>query len=146
MHAKDTLTGKDQSITIAPGSGLTEEEIQNMVTDAEKYSAQDCERKAALEAANHANSVVEDKKEVFKEFADRLDKAEADQIREKLGSLRECVAKCQFSESTATVDDIKQRIKELQTANVGLLGRMNSASPSAIKNPPRQGYEGEKRV
>merc|ERR1712058_154155 len=54
VHAKDKSTNKDQSITIASGSGLSDSEIQNMVDDAEKYGAQDKERKDAIEAANRA--------------------------------------------------------------------------------------------
>merc|ERR1711981_971263 len=49
VHAKDKSTNKDQSITIASGSGLSDNEIEDMVKDAEKYQAQDKERKDAIE-------------------------------------------------------------------------------------------------
>lgn len=116
VHAKDTLTGKNQSMTITPGSGLTEEEIQNMVADAEIYATQDRELKASIGVANTAESVMNDTEKALKEFVDRLDKAEVDQIREKVPSLREFIAKCQSGESSATADDIKQRTNEFQTA------------------------------
>ncbi|KAG9623152.1 hypothetical protein KCU64_g20436, partial [Aureobasidium melanogenum] len=60
VHASDKSTGKDQSITIASGSGLSDSEIESMVNDAEKYGAADKERKAAIEAANKADSVLND--------------------------------------------------------------------------------------
>src|SRR6266516_3190556 len=95
VHAKDKSTNKDQSITIASGSGLSESEIENMVNDAEKYGQQDKERKAAIEAANRADSVLNDTEKALKEFEDKLDKAEADSIKEKIATLREFVAKNQ---------------------------------------------------
>merc|ERR1712048_911211 len=66
VHAKDKSTNKDQSITIASGSGLSDAEIQSMVQDAEKYGAQDQERKAAIEAANRADSVLNDTEKALK--------------------------------------------------------------------------------
>ncbi|KAL1996398.1 hypothetical protein VTN49DRAFT_163 [Thermomyces lanuginosus] len=148
VHAKDKSTGKDQSITIASGSGLTEEEIQNMVADAEKYGAQDRERKAAIEAANRADSVVNDTEKALKEFEDRLDKAEADQIREKIASLREFVAKSQSGESTATADEIKAKTDELQTASLSLFDKMHKAraEESQQSSQAGEGSEGEKKA
>ena len=148
VHAKDKSTGKDQSITIASGSGLTEEEIQSMVEDAEKYGAQDRERKAAIEAANRADSVVNDTEKALKEFEDRLDKAEADQIREKIASLREFVAKSQSGESTATADEIKAKTDELQTASLSLFDKMHKAraEESQQSSQAGEGSEGEKKA
>src|SRR5438270_582864 len=60
VHAKDKSTNKDQSITIASGSGLSDSEIEQMVQDSEKYAEQDKERKSAIEAANRADSVLND--------------------------------------------------------------------------------------
>ena len=127
VAAKDKSTGKDQSITIASGSGLSDAEIQSMVDDAEKYGAQDKERKAAIEAANRADSVLNDTEKALKEFEDRLDKTEADQIREKIDSLREFVAKSQAGEENTSADELKQKTDELQTSSLTLFDKMHKA-------------------
>jgi molecular chaperone DnaK len=127
VHAKDKSTNKDQSITIASGSGLSDSEIQGMVDDAEKYADADKERKSAIEAANRADSVVNDTEKALKEFEDKLDKAEADQIREKITSLREFIAKNQSGEGTATAEEMKQKTDELQTASLTLFDKMHRA-------------------
>ncbi|KAI7031067.1 Heat shock 70 kDa, partial [Hortaea werneckii] len=67
VHAKDKSTNKDQSITIASGSGLSDNEIEDMVKDSEKYAEADKERKQAIEAANRADSVVNDTEKALKE-------------------------------------------------------------------------------
>lgn len=127
VHAKDKSTNKDQSITIASGSGLSDQEIQGMVDDAERYSEQDKERKTAIESANRADSVVNDTEKALKEFEEKLDKAEADQIREKITSLRELVAKAQSGEGSVTGQELKEKTDELQTASLTLFDKMHKA-------------------
>merc|ERR1711939_541146 len=139
VHAKDKSTNKDQSITIASGSGLSDSEIQNMVDDAEKYGAQDKERKAAIEAANRADSVLNDTEKALKEFEDKLDKAEADNIREKIASLREYVAKNQTGEGTATAEEMKAKIDELQASALTLFDKMHKAREEQQQQQPPSG-------
>lgn len=142
VHAKDKSTNKDQSITIASGSGLSDNEIQNMVNDAEKYADADKERKGAIESANRADSVVNDTEKALKEFEDKLDKAEADQIREKIASLREFIAKNQTGEGTATSEEIKQKTDELQTASLTLFDKMHRArNEQASEGQQQQGEQ-----
>ncbi|KAJ5172569.1 heat shock protein SSC1 mitochondrial precursor [Penicillium capsulatum] len=127
VGAKDKSTNKDQSITIASGSGLSDAEIQSMVDDAEKYGEQDKERKSAIEAANRADSVLNDTEKALKDFEERLDKAEAETIREKINTLREFVAKNQSGEGTATAEELKAKTDELQTASLSLFDKMHKA-------------------
>lgn len=135
VHAKDKSTNKDQSITIASGSGLSDSEIENMVNDAEKYAAADKDRKAAIEAANRADSVVNDTDKALKEFEDRIDKTEADKIRETINGLREFIATNQTGEGTATAEEIKAKTDELQTASLTLFDKMHRARQEAGEQP-----------
>ena len=152
VHAKDKSTNKDQSITIASGSGLSKSEIENMVEDAEKHGAQDRERKESIEAANRADSVLNDTEKALKEFENRLDQTEANQIREKITSLRETVAKSQSGELTITAEELKQKTDELQTASLTLFDKMHRArqeessqQSSQTGSTSQQGEEGEKK-
>ncbi|KAL0261711.1 Hsp70 ATPase ssc1 [Diplodia seriata] len=146
VHAKDKSTNKDQSITIASGSGLSDNEIENMVQDAERYQEQDKERKAAIEAANRADSVLNDTEKALKEFEDRLDKTEAGKIREKIDSLREFVSKSQAGEGTATAQDLKEKTDELQSASLSLFDQMHKArSEQQGEQQQQQQGEGEKK-
>lgn len=135
VHAKDKSTNKDQSITIASGSGLSDSEIQGMVDDAEKYGEQDKERKAAIEAANRADSVLNDTEKALREHADKLDKTEVDQIKEKIEKLREFVAKNQTGEGTATAAELKEKTDELQMASLTLFDKMHKARAEEQKAP-----------
>lgn len=144
VSAKDKSTNKDQSITIASGSGLSDSEIENMVSDAEKYGAADKERKSAIEAANRADSVLNDTEKALKEFEDKLDKTEADAIKEKITALREYVAKNQTGEGTATAEEMKAKIDELQTTALTLFDKMHKArSDDSNQQSPPPGGEGQ---
>lgn len=127
VHAKDKSTNKDQSITIASGSGLSDSEIERMVQDSEKYAEQDKERKAVIETANRADSVLNDTEKALNEFTDKLDKAEADAIREKITSLRELITKSQAGEGNATSEEIKAKTDDLQMASLNLFDKMHKA-------------------
>jgi molecular chaperone DnaK len=142
VHAKDKSTGKDQSITIASGSGLSDAEINQMVEDSEKFAEQDKERKAAIESANRADSVLNDTEKALNEYADKLDKTEADAIKEKISSLREYVAKSQSGESTATAAEIKEKTDELQVASLNLFDKMHKARADGGEQTGSQNTEG----
>jgi molecular chaperone DnaK len=60
VSAKDKATGKDQSMTIASSSGLSNKEIEQMVADAEQFAESDKERRAVIEEVNKASSVCAD--------------------------------------------------------------------------------------
>ncbi|KAK5998486.1 Iron-sulfur cluster biogenesis chaperone [Cladobotryum mycophilum] len=147
VHAKDKSTNKDQSITIASGSGLSDNEIQQMVEDSEKYAETDKERKGAIEAGNRADSVLNDTERALNEFADKLDKTEADGIREKITALREYITKSQSGEITATATEIKEKTDELQVASLNLFDKMHKArnDQSSGEQQQQQSNEGEKK-
>ncbi|PNS21725.1 Heat shock protein [Sphaceloma murrayae] len=137
VHAKDKSTNKDQSITIASGSGLSDNEIQSMVDDAEKYADADKERKAAIETANRADSVANDTEKALKEFEEKLDKAEAEPIKQKIAELREIVAKSQSGEGNVTAEELKSKTDELQNASLTLFDKMHKARSESSQEPPQ---------
>jgi len=145
VHAKDKSTNKDQSITIASGSGLSDSEIERMVEDSEKYAEQDKERKAAIESANKADSILNDTEKALNEYADKLDKTEADGIREKIATLREFIAKSQSGEGTATAAEIKEKTDELQVASLNLFDKMHKARAEAGETSQESASEGDKK-
>ena len=146
VHAKDKSTNKDQSITIASGSGLSESEIQQMVEDSEKYAEQDKERKATIEAANKADSVLNDTEKALNEHSDKLDKTEADALRERINTLREFISKNQSGEGTATAAELKEKTDELQNASLNLFDKMHKAREAeANKSSEGSASEGEKK-
>jgi molecular chaperone DnaK len=147
VHAKDKSTNKDQSITIASGSGLSDNEIESMVQDAEKYAEQDKERKDSIETANRAESVINDTETALKEFEEKLNnKEEVEKIREHIANLREVIAKSQAGE-VVPATEIKEKVDALQNASLNLFDQMYKAKSADSQNqeqqqqPPSEGEE-----
>ncbi|RKF76853.1 Heat shock 70 kDa protein [Golovinomyces cichoracearum] len=153
VHAKDKASNKDQSITIASGSGLSDDEIQNMINDSERYAEQDKERRATIEAANRSDTIVNDTERSLSEHSEKLDKAEVEKIREKITSLREIITKSQAGEGSVSSQELTQKTEELQVASVSLFEKMHKASKesedsendSQAKPSENEGKDDEKK-
>jgi molecular chaperone DnaK len=84
VNAKDLGTGKEQSIKITASSGLSEEEIEKLVRDAEQHAEEDKRRKELIEARNQADSMIYSVEKNIKEFGDKVDSAEKTKIEEAI--------------------------------------------------------------
>ncbi|CCF32009.1 heat shock protein 70 [Colletotrichum higginsianum] len=116
-----------------------------MVEDSEKYAETDKERKGAIEAANRADSVLNDTERALNEYAEKLDKAEADGIREKIASLREYVSKSLAGEGNATAAEIKEKTDELQVASLNLFDKMHKARAESGEQPTQDANASENK-
>ena len=91
VHAKDKATGKEQSIRITSPKKLSEEEIQKMVKEAEKYAEEDKKRKDEVEIENQANTLVYATEKSLKDYGDKVPQAERDSILKELEALKQAV-------------------------------------------------------
>jgi molecular chaperone DnaK len=73
VTAKDLATNKEQRITITSSSGLSDDEIEKMVQDAEKFAEEDEIRLKEIETRNNADSMIYQADKTLKEFADKID-------------------------------------------------------------------------
>src|ERR671922_26970 len=91
VGAKDLGTGKEQSIKITASSGLSEDEIKNMVKDAEAHAAEDKKRKETAEARNHLDSLVYSTEKSLKEYGGDLDGGVKENIEAALKKAKEAI-------------------------------------------------------
>jgi molecular chaperone DnaK len=87
VGAKDKATGKENKITIKANSGLTEEEIQKMVKDAELNAVEDAKLKELAESRNQADALVHTTRKSLAEFGDKLDAGEKEKIEAAIAEL-----------------------------------------------------------
>lgn len=89
VGAKDKATGKENKITIKANSGLTEEEIQKMVRDAEANAEEDKRLKELAETHNQGDALVHSTRKALTEYGSKLDAAEKDKIEAAIKELEE---------------------------------------------------------
>ncbi len=91
VSAKDLGTGKEQSIRITASSGLTEQEIERMVKDAESHAADDKRKRELIEARNQADGLVYTTEKSLKEHGDKIDEATRGSIQTAIEALKKAM-------------------------------------------------------
>ena len=91
VSAKDMATGNEQKIEIKSSSGLTEDEIQKMVKDAESHADEDRTKKQAVETKNQAENLVYSTRKSLKEIGDKVDGATRKTIEDAASDLEEAI-------------------------------------------------------
>jgi molecular chaperone DnaK len=91
VSAKDLATAKQQNITITASSGLTKDEIERMVGEAEAHAAEDAQRQQEIEARNQADSLVYTTERTLREHGDKIPEGDKKVIEEALNEAREAL-------------------------------------------------------
>ena len=107
VSAKDLGTGKEQKIRIESSSGLSEEEINRMVQDAEKHAEEDKKKKEEVEAKNNADHMIYQTEKLLKDAGDKLQTSEKSEIESKVSALKSAI-------DSNNTDNIKRATEELQ--------------------------------
>jgi molecular chaperone DnaK len=91
VSAKDKATGKEQQIRIQASGGLSEADIQKMVKDAEANAAEDKKRREAVDAKNHADSLVHSTEKALAEHGSKVEESERRAIEDAVSDLKEAL-------------------------------------------------------
>ena len=110
VSAKDMGTGKEQSIKITASSGLSEQDIQRLVREAEAHASDDKKKQELIEARNHADSLIYGTEKSLADLGDKADAAVKSDIEGKIASLRKLM---EGEDATA----IKNATEELAKAS-----------------------------
>ena len=111
VSSEDKGTGKKQSITISGSSGLSEEEINKMVQDAEEHKAADTERKELVDLKNQADALIVQTEKSLTEMGDSIEAEEKAKIEAAIVELKDVL-----KDETATKKQIEEKVKTLTEA------------------------------
>ncbi len=124
VSAKDKGTGKENKIEIKAGSGLSEDEINRMVKDAEAHAEEDRKTRELVEARNQADGMIHTVTKTLKEHGDKVDAAEKEKIETALKDLEAAI-------KGDDKDDIQKKTEALMQASHKLAEQMYKASGAA---------------
>lgn len=116
VSARDKGTGKEQQIVIQSSGGLSKDEIENMVRNAEQFAKEDAVKRERVEAVNQAEGIVHDTESKMEEFKEQLPSEECSKLREQIGSVRDVLA----NKDSKTPEEIKKATSDLQQASLKL--------------------------
>ncbi len=112
VSSTDKGTGKSQSITISGSSGLSEEEINKMVKDAELHKAEDSKRKELVELKNQADALIAQTEKSLGEMSEKLEAEEKAKIETAISELKDVL-----KDANATKEQIEAKVKTLTEAS-----------------------------
>ncbi len=119
VSAKDKATGKAQNITISGSSGLSQEEIDKMIKDAEAHKEDDKKRKELIDTRNQADSFAHQTQKMLTEMEGKVEEGEKQKIQAAIDSLKEVL-----KDENATKEAIDEKLKALIEASHKLAEQM----------------------
>lgn len=117
VSARDKGTGKEQQIVIQSSGGLSKDDIENMVRQAEQFAESDKKKKEIVETVNQAESAIHDIESKMDEFKDQLPAEEVEELKKEVEKVREILAKRDDLESA---DELRESFQHLQQKSLKL--------------------------
>jgi len=136
VSAKDLGTGKEQSIRITASSGLSKDEIDKMVKEAEAHAADDKKKRELIEARNQADSLAYSTEKSLKEFGDKIDAEEKAKIEAAVANLKKVM-------DGNDLDSIKKASDELMQASHKLAEAVYAKTQAGAGEQPGQAEEAD---
>ncbi len=113
VSAKDLGTGKEQSIKITASSGLSEEEIEELIKDAELHAEEDRNKRELVDARNVADSLIYSTEKSIKEVGDKLDESTKEEINRAIENLKKAMEGEDTEEIKRLADELTQASHKL---------------------------------
>ncbi|MGD6967221.1 molecular chaperone DnaK [Rossellomorea vietnamensis] len=113
VSAKDLGTGKEQNITIKSSTGLSEDEIERMVKEAEENADADKQRKEEVELRNEADQLIFTTDKTIKDLGDKVEEAEVKKAEEARDELKEAIEKNDLEEIRTKKDALQEILQGL---------------------------------
>ena len=136
VSAKDKATGKEQSIVIKASSGLSDEDVEKMIKDAEAHAEEDRKARELIDARNQADNMIHATEKSLKELGDAVDAAEKSKVEGLIAELKEAIK----GDDKAAIDSKTQALMEAsgniaqQAAQAQAAGGAGAATGGANSN------------
>ena len=131
VTAKDQGTGKEQKIEIKSGSGLSDEEIQSMVSDAESHAEEDRKQRELAEARNLAENAAYQAEKALADAGDKVDDATKEEVEAAVKDVRESL-------DSGSVEEINAKTEALNTAMTKASEQIYAAAQPSRLRPTAQ--------
>ena len=144
VSAKDLGTGNQQQVTITASTNLNEDQIKKAVEEAERYAAEDKERKEAAETRNHADQLVYTTEKTLKELGSKIDPSDKSRVESAVADLRKALEgtdNARIKEETEKCTNVSYevfgKIYQQQAAEQQGQGGQQYSQPNGGQEPPK---------
>ena len=128
VSAKDLGTGKEQKITITASSGLSKEEVDRMVKDAEAHASEDAQRREAVDAKNRAEAMVYETEKFLKDNGEKIPSDKKMKVENSLQALKDAIS---GGDAAAIKTATEAVTNDMQAISADLYAQAKQAQPDA---------------
>jgi len=113
VSAQDKATGREQKITITASSGLSKEEVDSMVQDAERFAKEDRTRKEEVEARNNADSMAYSAEKTLRELGDKVPADAKSEVEGKVAAVRSALQGQDVGRIRSTTQELNESLQKI---------------------------------
>jgi molecular chaperone DnaK len=131
VTARDKATGREQKITITASSGLSQNEIDRMVRDAEMHAQEDRQRKEEIELRNRADSLAYQSERTLNDLGDKVSPSARDEAQEKINVVRDALKSNDMPRVRTAMDDLERTMQRIGSDVYSQAGAGAGTSPGS---------------
>src|SRR5256885_1760504 len=113
VTARDKATGREQKITITASSGLSKDQVERMVREAELHAQEDRQRKEEIEMRNRADSIAYQAERTLKDVGDKISAGLRTEVEEKIKAVRDALSANEVSRLQRVADDLERTMQRV---------------------------------
>ncbi len=147
VTARDKATGREQKITITASSGLSKDEVERMVREAEIHAQEDRQRREEIETRNRADSMAYQAERTLQDMGGRISASLRSEVEEKVKAVRDALAGSDLTRIRSAADDLERTMQRIgqeaysqpgTTAGDGASGTASSGEPGTVEGEYRE--------
>ena len=147
VTARDKATGREQKITITASSGLSKEEVERMVREAERHAQEDRQRREEIETRNRADSLAYQAERTLQDMGDRISLSLRSEVEEKVKAVRDALAGSDLTRIRTSAADLERTMQRIgqeaysqpgTTTGDGTSGAASSGEPGTVEGEYRE--------
>jgi molecular chaperone DnaK len=147
VTARDKASGREQKITITASSGLSKDEVERMVREAEIHAQEDRQRREEIETRNRADSMAYQAERTLQDMGGRISASLRSEVEEKVKAVRDALAGSDLTRIRSAADDLERTMQRIgqeaysqpgTTAGEGASGTASSGEPGTVEGEYRE--------
>jgi molecular chaperone DnaK len=147
VTARDKASGREQKITISGASGLSKEEVERMVREAELHAQEDRQRKEEIETRNRADSLAYQAERTLQDVGDKISVNLRSEVEDKVKAVRNALAGSDLTRVRSAADDLEHTMQRIgqeaysqsgATAGDGTSGAASGSEPGTVEGEYRE--------
>ncbi len=135
VTARDKATAREQRVTIQASSGLSKDDVQRMVREAEMHAQEDRQRKEEIEARNHADNLAYQAERTLRDVGDKISSGLRSEVEDKIKALREALQQQDMARVRSNSDDLERTMQRIGQEIYSQAGAGAGTGPGAGYGP-----------